>query len=228
MSPAHEGDEPARPSSTSPLAALRAGLTEAPPAVRDTVSWALAAVVLVRGGGELAGLVGAPGYVTAPLAMIALAGWMVAAARACSSVGAHPVDAGWRRALVAQLVPLWNLWAPFMIVRELSTASSVDDLAPAHERVTIHNPGYRVAAARVRLVAPSAPKAPLVVLWQVVVLSRLLVIPHMAARGALWLVRAGSLLEWALEAYVVAVVTLRILARAAHTSRLERAEGPPA
>lgn len=191
--------------------------------MRDVALWAFVALVAVRGGGELVGLtLRVPGYVTGPLAMVALAGWMVAAARACATLGAHPVDAGWSRALVAQLVPLWNLWAPFMIVRELARATAIDDLPRAREVLDVHNAGYRISAARARIVTPSAPRAPLVVVWQVVVLLRLLVLPHAAARGALWLLRAGALLEWALEAYVVVVITLRLAARAEHLRLLER------
>ncbi|MCC6523691.1 MAG: DUF4328 domain-containing protein [Polyangiaceae bacterium] len=142
------------------------------------------------------------------------AAWFRAASRLSLESGAEPVSISRAGAFFGLLIPVVNLIYPFAVVRRLVRASRTDDLPELHTtRVALE--GYRGRREERRVLAPKGPAAPLVVVWQLVEVSRL---------GAVWLLpdalpflQLGAL---ALQLYVLHAVTRRLRARVAYLRQL--------
>jgi TRAP-type mannitol/chloroaromatic compound transport system permease small subunit len=113
------------------------------------------------------------------------------------------------------IIPIFNLFRPFTIMRALARASATDDLPPVRQIVEQQG-GYRDAARVVNLVPPPAAPAPAVLAWQ---LTSALVLPARFIQTTLWavIIVAGYLLEL----LVFARLLQRFRARVGHLSALE-------
>ncbi|MFO0757819.1 MAG: hypothetical protein U0359_15090 [Byssovorax sp.] len=80
-------------------------------------------------------------------------------------IGKTPVELGRASIILAFVIPIYNLFRPFGIIRALTAASATDDL-PALRKLEARAGGYRQAALTERLIPPPAPPAPMVLAWQ--------------------------------------------------------------
>lgn len=133
---------------------------------------------------------------------------------ACSlgkRIGKTAIDHGPVGIVLAFLIPLYNLFRPFQIVRALAATSATDDLAPVREIEERHG-NYRQAARVERLVPPPAAPAPAVLAWQIA--TALAPITLFIQVGVLWTAVAG--VAAVLQLLVFARLLQRFRARVGH------------